>query len=129
MAVDVDVLLSWEPTTARQAPSTVVMSGAMLQRASTDEALALPPPPPPARPRPRDRWADLEQVEVRPGYVVAQDFCMVFGLGVGNLKKGAERVLKRLRGDGCADHIHDWHKAGRPWKIARVSDLRRSYRG
>ena len=69
-------------------------------------------------------------MEKRPGYATAQDFCTAFKTGVGNVKKGAERVLKRLREDGHGGNIKDWVKPGtgasRPFKIARMSDLRRS---
>ena len=70
-------------------------------------------------------------MEKRPGYVTAQDFCTVFKIGIGNVKKGAERVLKRLREDGHGGNIKDWDKPGtgasRPFKIARTSDLKRSW--
>ena len=55
----------------------------------------------------------------------------MFGIGAGNVKKGAERVLKRLREGGSGANIDDWHepgsKAGRPFKIVRLSDLRDHY--
>ena len=75
VAVDVDVLLDWHPAKARQAPSTIALTGPLLQRATTEEAVSLPPP------RPRDRWADLQPLEVRSGYVIAQDFCVLFKIG------------------------------------------------
>ena len=127
VAVGVDVLLGLHPTKARQAPSTIALTGLLLQRAAAEEAASLPPP------RPWGRWADLQQLEVRSGYVIAQDFCALLKIGAGNPKKGVEQVLKRLRKDSCTDHILDWRRpgdaAGRPWKIARISDLRRSYSG
>ena len=130
-AVDTDTLLEWDPKTARQAPGIIVMSGGLLQRAATEEPLALLPPPPPAVPMAHNRWNDLTPLQVRPGYVTAQDFCTVFNIGVGNIKKGAERVLKRLRDDGYGGNLQDWHKPGsgasRPFKVARVSDLKHSY--
>ena len=87
VAVGVDVLLGLHPTKARQAPSTIALTGLLLQRAAAEEAASLPPP------RPWGRWADLQQLEVRSGYVIAQDFCALFKIGAGNPKKGAEQVL------------------------------------
>lgn len=132
VAIDTDILLQWNPTQARQAPATIVMSGDLLQRGATEEPEALPAAPPPVRPRPRDRWDDLAALTVRPGYVTAQDFCTVFRLGLGNKKKGAERVLKRVREEGRGANIHDWHSgvgSRRPYKICRISDLKHCYPG
>ena len=56
------------------------------------------------------------------------DFCDVFEKGTGNLKKkGAGRVLKRLRDNGA--QLDDLHTGtdGRPPKLCRISDLKASY--
>ena len=127
VAVDVEILLQWDPEKAAQAPATVAMCGGLLQRAATSEPLALPRAPVPVRPRARDRWADLQAVSVKPGWVTTRDFCTVFGLGLGNLKCSSGRVNKRLREDGA--ELGNWKSGsrGQPLKIARVSSLRRSY--
>ena len=128
VAIDTDVLVAWEPKTAKQAPATISMCGGLLQRAAAAEPEALPYAPPPARPPPRDRWYDLEQVEVKPGWVTTQDFCRIFKIGQNNRKHGANRVHKRLRDDGAV--IDSWKGGGRgpPFKIARISALKTSYK-
>lgn len=130
VAVDVEVLVGWDPHTATQAPAVIVMTGALLQRANVEEeSWSLRVAPPPARPPPRDRWSELTALCVRRGEVTVIDFCTVFQIGPGNLRKGAERVLKRLRAKN--ETVGDWQQTGgsggRPFKTARVGALRREY--
>ena len=69
------------------------------------------------------------QLAVRPGWVTILDFGDVFSIGPGNVKKGAERVLKRMRGAGAVidDHNSAGYNGGRPKKICRISALQTEY--
>ncbi len=128
LAVGVRELVAWEPSRAAQPPAAFVMQGGLLRRGVSEEPEALPRAPLPTRAPQSNRWNELREVCVRPGWVIVQDFCSVFGLGPRNLKKGAERVLKRLREAGEAVEEHRvGNQSGRPPKIDRVSALRRVY--
>ena len=83
---------------------------------------------PPLRPAPRDRWLELANLAVKPGWVVTQDFCRVFKVGVGNIVHGAARVNKRLRENG--EDLENRKTGGRgpPLKMCRISALKRAYR-
>jgi hypothetical protein len=129
VAYDVDRLLAWDPKSNRL-PNPLVLCGKLLVPGSQSEAGAdsLPPPPPPARPPARDRWAELGAMIVKPpSWVLLHDFVRVFKLGRGGpIKRISQNVHKRLLGDGRSIQDHQGG-VGRPLKIARVADLRRSY--
>ena len=127
VAIDVNTLVQWDPHTAAQARAAVVMHGGLLQRAATSEPLAQPHVHVPERPRARDRWAELRQLSVRPGWVTTRDFCETFDIGAANLKSSSGRVNKRLHEEGS--ELETWRSGsrGQPVKIARVSSLQRSY--
>lgn len=129
VAVDVDVLIAWKPRAATRAPAVIALNGGLLQRAATDEPLALARAPPPARPPQRTRWDDLKLLAVKPSWVTVLSFCDVFHIGPGNLKKGAERVLKRLRAadEEIDDHNVAGANGGRPKKMCRISALQKAY--
>ena len=77
----------------------------------------------PAQPPRRDRWAELAQLKVRTGWVTVRNFVRAFDM-VGRQKerKAIENALKRLRRPSAK--LEDYvERAGRPKKIARLSDL------
>ena len=126
VAFDVDVLLQWNVASIR-APSHLALFGALLQPGRVAEPEILVVPPAPARPPPRDRWADLQQLCVRPGWATLHDFVRVFGLGGRQgLKSAAGKVSKRLRDSEFT--VDDYtHGIGRPLKVGRLMDLKRCY--
>ena len=67
---------------------------------------------------------------VGPGWVTVLDFCDTFSIGTGSLKKGAERVLKRLRaaGEQIDDHRDAGANGGRPKNMCRISALKKEYK-
>ena len=127
VAVAASGLAAWEPKAAAKCPLPILVSGTLLRRGLLAEPPSLPLAPPLRQPRPQSRWSDLEKLSVRRGWVVVQDFCKTFKVGAGNVAKGAERVCKRLR--DCRADIKDWKAggSGRPFKIARLSDLKSCY--
>ena len=108
-------------------PNYICCSGKLLDLGAPaeSEADALSLPPVPVRPRARDRWQELEDLKVKPGWVPTQDFCRIFEIGVGNLVHGACRVNKRLR----EEDKDSWKsgKKGPPFKICRLSSLKQAY--
>ena len=126
VAFDVDVLLQWNVASIR-APSHLALFGALLELGCVAEPEILIVPPAPARPPPRDRWADLQQLCVRPGCATLRDFVKVFGLsGRQGLKSAAGKVSKRLRDNDFTVDDHT-HGVGRPVKVGRLMDLKRCY--
>lgn len=130
VAYDVERLVAWDPKSSRL-PDPVSLNGKLLVagRGSETGPDSLPTPPPPARPPARDRWGELQGMSVRNRtWVTLQDFVRVFSMGRGGpVKRTAQNVHKRLQEDQVK--VEDYRKGGvgRPLKIARVRDLRRSY--
>ena len=109
-------------------PSYICLHGRLLQTGRVVEPESLPHVPLPARPAPRDRWLELANLAVKPGWVVTQHFCIVLNIGAGNIVHGAARVNKRLRENG--EDLENRKTGGRgpPLKMYRISTLQRAYR-
>ena len=128
VAYDVQKLLAWNPKGAKM-PGHIICQGRLLESGVAESNDGLTPPAAPAplavRTARRDRWQELADLAVRPGWVKTQDFCTVFSLGLGNLAHAANRVHKRLR----ADDLGNWRGGDRgpPRKICRIAALRKEY--
>ena len=128
VALDIDVLLDWDPASQR-APGRIVTLGKLLVEGNGSEPDALSrPAPPPMRPLP-DRWAILRTTKAINGWCKVQDIVIMFGLkGRADPKHACYKVSKRLRAKGCS--LQDEGSpgaAGRPPKRARLCDLRKYY--
>ena len=124
VAFDADKLCQWS-LGSHNNPDYIVMNGTLFQNGVFEplEPAALPPSV--LRAPQRDRWAELRQLMVKPGWVKVRDFVFVFEVTPQQTpKKASQKVLKRLRDQGCTvDTFNGGTAAGQPPKIARIRDL------
>lgn len=128
VAFDADKLCQWSVRSQR-CPEYIVMNGTLFQNGVLEplEPTALPPPV--QRTPQRDRWGELQKLRVKLGWVKVVDFVSVFDVTPRRTpKKATQKVLKRLRDQGCSiDTFSGGEAAGQPPKIARVLDLARAH--
>lgn len=130
-AYDVQALTSWNPASSA-APKPFLVLGNLLKAGMSEETAALASQvlPPPIRPAQVNRWDILRDQKAVAGWCTLHDFVDIFKLkGRGEMKYAAKRVAKRLRENDCdLQNQHGGTGKARPFKKARVCDLKRVYK-
>jgi hypothetical protein len=126
LVFDKRVFLAWKPATSKKAPTRLMTQGRLIMDGDRDEVdLTLPQIPVLKRPV-RNRWQELALANPN-GRVTLADFIANFQMqGRRTLKSACGAVSKKVRDRGykLTDEVDG---VGRPWKAARINDLKRVY--
>lgn len=136
LLLDAVAFVSWNAK-SNHPPPCLLKAGTFIRDGSQDELESLPMIAIPMKPKiQRDRWAELRECQVKPGWVKTLDFVKIFKASP-NTRKTNENVLKQLRAwlkqkrKSESAELADWREpdsnAGRPPKMARMSTLQQCF--
>jgi hypothetical protein len=129
LAFDAETLSSWDPKTS--APKPFLMLGDQIINGAKPESESVfaQPLAPPMQRMQGDPWEVFRSTKATSGWCTIHQFIDFFKLkGKGEIKSAAARWAKRLRDANCELKDEEPHGRARPFKKARVADLKRVYK-